>query len=83
MTTVRLPEDMEQRLESLAKARRATKSDLIKEALEEYLARDESLADSYALGREYFGRWGSGDGTLSRTYKERLKGKIRGARHTG
>lgn len=83
MTTVRLPADMEQRLESLAKARKATKSDIIKEAIEAYLARGDSLADSYALGRDYFGRWGSGDGTLSRTYKKRLKEKIRGAGHTG
>lgn len=76
MTTVRLPADIEQRLEILARQRHTSKSDLIKEALESLFFASESEKDSYSLGEEYFGKYGSGDGSLSTTYKTKMKDKI-------
>jgi len=76
MTTVRLPIDVEQRLEILARQRHTSKSDLIKEALEILFFKSESEKDSFSLGEDYFGKYGSGDGSLSTTYKTKMKDKI-------
>ncbi|MHB0855561.1 MAG: ribbon-helix-helix protein, CopG family [Rectinema subterraneum] len=76
MTTVRLPIEIEQRLEILARKKHKSKTDLIREALEKLFIQEESEKDSYELGEEYFGKYGSGDGTLSVTYKDKLKDKI-------
>jgi len=73
MTTVRLPLEIEQRLEILAREKHKSKTELIKEALEK---------DSYELGEEYFGRYGSGDGSLSVSYKEKIKDKINAKRNS-
>lgn len=80
MTTVRLPLDVEQRLEILARKRNASKSDIIKEALESLFVDVESERDSYSLGEEYFGLFGSGRGDLSTSYKTQVKEMIR-AKH--
>ena len=82
MTTVRLPIEVEQRLEVLARQRHKSKSDIIKEALESLFYQAESEKDSYSLGEEYFGRFGSGDGTLSISYKERIKENINAKYHS-
>ncbi len=82
MTTVRLPEALEKKLDSASKANKRTKSDVIKEALERYFDREEAEKDSYELGKEYFGQYGSGDGTLSTSYKARMKEKLDAKRDT-
>ncbi len=82
MTTVRLPLEIEQRLEILARKKHKTKTELIKEALEKYFYQEESEKDSYELGEEYFGRYGSGDGSLSVSYKEKIKDKINAKRNS-
>jgi predicted DNA-binding protein len=76
MTTVRLPFEVEQRLETLARKKHKSKSEIIKEALERLFFQEESQKDSYELGEEYFGRYGSGDGSLSVTYKDKIRNKI-------
>ena len=76
MTTVRLPVEMEQKLDSLSRLKHKSKTELIKEALKVFFYQEESEKDSYELGEEYFGRYGSGDGSLSINYKRMLKGKI-------
>ena len=52
-------------------------SEIIKESLEMYYEREENELDSYTLGLPYFGKYSSGEGDLSTTYKERIKEKIR------
>jgi hypothetical protein len=44
--------------------------------------KEESEKDSYELGEEYFGRYGSGDGSLSVSYKDKIKGKINDKLHS-
>jgi len=82
MTTVRLPADLEKKLDSASNAGKRSKSELIKEALERYFDRKEPEKDSYELGKEYFGQYGSGEGTLSTSYKTRIKEKLDAKRST-
>jgi predicted DNA-binding protein len=82
MTTVRLPVEIEQKLNFLSKSKHKSKTELIKEALECLFAQEEVEKDSYELGVEYFGIFGSGDGNLSTDYKRRIKDKIRAKHNT-
>jgi hypothetical protein len=75
---------VEQKIFSFAKARNQSKSAVILAALEQFFKREEEY-DSFELGKNYFGRFGSnsggaaqsaGNGCLSAGYKELLKGKI-------
>ncbi len=72
MLCVRLDEEMEKKLEYLAKELNLTKSKLVKEALNEFL----SKKSPYELGKNLFGKFQSGQEDLSQTYKERVKEKI-------
>ncbi len=76
MTSVRLPSEIEQKLELISQARHKSKSDIIKEALEKFFEADFEEKDSYELGKDLFGRRGSGI-TGPRDYKKELKEKIR------
>lgn len=76
MTTVRLPSDIEAKLTILAEKKHKSKSDLIKEALDYLFYKEEIEKDSYQIGEDYFGQYGSGTGDLSVTYKQRIKDKI-------
>jgi len=71
---------MEQKLDSLASATHRSKSDLIKEALVLYLGHEDSQQDSYELGKDLFGTYGSGTKETARDYKALVKEKIR-AKH--
>jgi predicted transcriptional regulator len=81
MTTVRLPVEIEQKLEVVSKNRNRSKSDLIKEALEVFFSQEESEKDSYEIGKAYFGKFGSENGDLSINYKKILKEKL-GVKHS-
>jgi predicted DNA-binding protein len=76
MITVRLPEEIKQRLEVLAKSKNKSKSEIVKEALVLFMFKEESQKDSYELGKEYFGKHGSGDGSLSTSYKKKIKERL-------
>ena len=76
MTTVRLPTEIESKLTIFAEKRHKSKSEIIKEALTNLFYKEEIEKDSFELGEEYFGKYGSGDGTLSVSYKQKLKDKI-------
>jgi Arc/MetJ-type ribon-helix-helix transcriptional regulator len=76
MTTVRLPIEIEQKLEILSRTRHKSKTEVIKEALENLYFQAESEKGSYELGEDFFGIYGSGNGSLSVDYKKLLKGKL-------
>jgi predicted DNA-binding protein len=82
MTSVRLPTDLERKLEIIARKKRTSKTNIIREALENLFTQEETEKDSYELGEEYFGKYGSGDGSLSTTYKTKLKEKLHGKYHS-
>ena len=75
MTSVRLPSDIEEKLQMLSISRHKSKSDIIKEALELLLRNETQEKDSYELGQDLFGKFGSGG--VDRDYKTRVKDKIR------
>ena len=77
ITTARLPLDTRNKLLILSRVKGKTKSDIIKESLDLYYEQEEKEIDSYTLGEKYFGKYGSGEGDLSTTYKERLREKLR------
>ncbi|TVQ35576.1 MAG: CopG family transcriptional regulator [Spirochaetaceae bacterium] len=83
MTSIRLPADIEQKLDALAKTRHKTRSELIRDALEAYLEQETSEKDSYELGITYFGKSGSGERSRSVTYRNRIREKLRAAKHPG
>lgn len=76
MISLRLPKELEEKLESISKKEQLTKSYVIREALEKYVVDKENSEYPYKLGEELFGKYGSGDGRLSREYKKRVKEKI-------
>jgi len=73
MVTVRLPDQMEAQLQTLTEIENSTKTDIIRNALAEYLEKHLSEKTAYELGKDLFGRHGSGDTDRSATYKERVK----------
>ncbi|MDR1971034.1 MAG: ribbon-helix-helix domain-containing protein [Treponema sp.] len=76
MTTIRLPQGLEEKLNTAAKTQNKPKSEFVREALSRYFAYEEAEKSSWELGEPYFGKYGSGDGNLSVDYKKRLKDKI-------
>ena len=80
MRSVRLPEDVDKELESLANQKKVSRSEIIKEALVEYMAKEKKYNQPYELGMAYFGKHGSGEKDRSITYKSRIKDKIRDKR---
>jgi len=53
-----------------------TLSEVMIESIDRLYEQEESGIDSYTLGLSYFGKYGSGAGDLSTTYKERIKEKL-------
>ena len=79
MLAVRLPEELENRLNSYTQKTDKTKSEIVKDALRLFFQtqeKEESLTP-YELGKEFFGRYESDSDDLSVSYKEKLKGKLR------
>jgi len=77
MVAVRLEQEIENKLDYFAKRQSMTKSSVIKEALKQYFDSQTLDKTPYELGVGLFGQVGSGDGTLSKTYKSKLKDKLR------
>jgi predicted DNA-binding protein len=82
MTTTRLPDDLEQKLDAASKVQHRPKSEFVKEALAQYFVKEATEQSSWELGQSYFGKYGSGDGSLSATYKQRLREKIHASTHS-
>lgn len=76
MISIRLPQELEEKLALLSASQRVTKSDIVKLALEDYFKRYEEVRRPYDLGKDLFGKYGSGVGTLSQDYKKRVRENI-------
>jgi RHH-type rel operon transcriptional repressor/antitoxin RelB len=82
MSSARLPVTLEERLERMAESTGTSKSRIIRDALERYLAEFECRRTPFDLGRDLFGPAGSGRKDLSTAYKRLLKEKLR-EKHPG
>jgi predicted transcriptional regulator len=80
MLTVRLPQELEQKLKKVAAAEKRTKTQIIHAALEVYIQAHQGEISAFELGEDLFGRHGSGRGELSAKYKSILKERIRAKR---
>ena len=78
ITSARLPMETRNKLLVLSRLKKKTKSDIIKDSLDMLYEYEEKEIDSFTLGEAYFGKYGSGDGDRSVTYKQRIKEKLRG-----
>jgi len=78
ITTARLPLDTRNKLLILSRIKGKTKSDIIKDSLEMYYEQEENEIDSFTLGEQSFGKYGSGESDRAITYKERIKKKLSG-----
>jgi len=76
MKSVRLPKELEDELETLSSSKNKSHSDIIREALVEYIAKEKRGQRPYDTGKEFFGKRGSGDTDRSVTYKSRIKEKL-------
>lgn len=77
MISLRLSTELEHKLNQIAKTENISKSEIIKRALALYLEKTEKKYNPYNLGKDLFGKYGSGMGNLSKNYKEILNGKLR------
>jgi hypothetical protein len=75
MATIRLNDDIENKLSILTEFEKASKSDIIKKAIIEYFKQQIPDKTPYESGKDLFGKYGS-DTDLSTTYKKKLKGKL-------
>ncbi|MBL0708729.1 MAG: hypothetical protein JJW00_06755 [Sulfurimonas sp.] len=79
MLSVRLESSLENQLSFFAEQNHTSKTKIIKNALVHYfemLKKESKDRSSYELGSELFGKYSSGDGSLSTTYKQKLKEKL-------
>ena len=77
MLSVRLPGELEKKVKQLASAEGRTKTEIIRTALEVYVKTKDQAASPYELGKDLFGKHGSGRGDLSVTYKSKVRERIR------
>lgn len=77
MLAVRLDALMEEQLSHFAHTHNTTKTQIVKDALINFFKQHKEHSKTpYELGADLFGLDGSGDGTLSTTYKKRFKEKL-------
>lgn len=77
MLTVRLSSEEEKKLHEYCIREGVSKSNVVKEAIELYLARQSRNKNPYEAGADLFGREGSGTKDKSVSYKKRLKELLR------
>ncbi len=75
LTSIRLPEHLTQELDHMAAERRVTRSDLIREAVEQYCTASQrrGVLDRVTLLHRLLTYRGSGRGDLARRSEERLR----------
>ena len=77
ITSARFPLETRNKLIILSRVKKMTISEIMIESVERFYAQEEDGIDSYTLGIPYFGKYGSGIGDLSTTYKQRIREKLR------
>lgn len=74
--SVRLNKDDEKKLYDISENEGCTKSDIVKDALERYFVEYDKRKRPYELGKNLFGKNGSGESDNSVVYKEKVRRKI-------
>lgn len=83
--SLRLSKRLEEQLERAARFAGVSKSEFLRRCLEKELESDETRPSAYELGKDLFGKYGSGRGDLARNaekiVKEIIREKARRRRH--
>lgn len=74
--SVRLDEDLQGKLEWVARMQGLSKSELIRRCMVDYLSQEGTEKRAWELGKSLFGRVGSGRSDLSLNHKKILKEKL-------
>ena len=74
--SLRLDPDLAARLEAVAEREGVSKSELIRQCLSEFLARQQHRPDAWELGKDLFGKVGSGQDGLARSRKQIVKERL-------
>jgi RHH-type transcriptional regulator, rel operon repressor / antitoxin RelB len=82
MISLRLPAELEVKINSLARVEGRSRSEIVKESIVEYIERHTEMLTPYELGKDLFGKSGSGKGDLSINRKAHLKNLLK-AKHAG
>lgn len=77
MKSVRLPRQLEQKLKTYASREGKSESEVIREALVEYMNKEKELVTPYEAGKDLFGQVGSGTAGRSASYKSEIRKKVR------
>jgi predicted transcriptional regulator len=75
VTTVRLNNEIDNKLRKLIETENTSKSEIIKKAISEYYEGHYQEKTPFELGEDLFGKFGA-DEDLSTTYKKKLKGML-------
>lgn len=78
MLNIRLDEELERKLELLRKKKGISKTDLVKEALNQYIDEETSQLSAFELGKDLFDAEEGGSPEGSKNYKDQLKEKLHG-----
>ena len=76
MLSVKLPDSLEEELNNLAEVEGSTKTDIVTNALENYIKEHKKKTKPYKLGVDLFDTAGTGDADASTDYKEKVGEKI-------
>lgn len=76
MFSFRISPKTEKELSEYCEETGIPKSQVVKEALAQYLIQKRNRLDPYEAGKDLFGQEGSGEGNNSKNYKSTVKSKI-------
>lgn len=77
MLSIHLSPDYEKKIEQIAYTEKTPKDEMIKIVLHKFVDDYFDKPTPYELGKDLFGKAGSGKGNLSCSHKNRLKEKLR------
>ncbi len=76
MLTLRLNQELEQIIKNTARTLGVTKSELIRQSINEYISKLEQ-PNAWEAGKDLFGKYSSGLGNLSESRKDLIKNKLK------
>ena len=76
MISLRIPAELEKKLNSIARAEGKSRSEIIKESISEYITKHAEIITPFELGKDLFGTVSSGKMNLSKNRKKYLKQKL-------
>ncbi len=76
MLTLRLNPELEQTINNTARTLGVTKSELIRQSINDYIAKLEQ-PNAWEVGKDLFGKYSSGLGNLSENRKDLIKNKLK------